>query len=76
MCGFSHYGARYVYGKDAYRYEKTQQPWIDRKVNTYKCMLYAEVGRRMKEVKFTRRKEVQLTLDEKTANRIKKQRPV
>lgn len=31
MCGFAHYGARYVYGDKAYRYEKTQQPWRDKR---------------------------------------------
>jgi len=30
-CGFSHYGARSVYGNKCYKYEKTQQPWLDRK---------------------------------------------
>lgn len=27
MCGFAHYGARYVYGPDCYKYERTQEPW-------------------------------------------------
>ena len=34
-CGFAHYGARFVYGDRAYRYAKTQQPWIDRKGAEY-----------------------------------------
>ena len=34
-CGFAHYGARYVYGDVCYRFAKTQQPWIDRKVADY-----------------------------------------
>jgi hypothetical protein len=42
-CGFGHYGARYVYGKKAYRYAITQKPWFDRKMGTYASKLYEEI---------------------------------
>lgn len=38
-CGFAHYGARFVYGNKCYRYEETQQPWLDKKVAIYKMKL-------------------------------------
>ena len=31
-CKFGHYGARYVYGKKAYQYAKTQKPWLDKQI--------------------------------------------
>ena len=31
-CGFVHYGAHYVYGDKAYDYEKTQEPWKNKKL--------------------------------------------
>jgi len=34
-CGFGHYGAWYVYGDRCYKYAKTQQPWIDKKMARY-----------------------------------------
>lgn len=34
-CGFGHYGARYVYGNKCYKYEITQKPWLDGKINDY-----------------------------------------
>jgi len=43
MCGFSHYGAFYVYGKHAYKYAKTQQPWLDRKMAVYHDQLMDEI---------------------------------
>lgn len=41
-CGFSSYGARYVYGDKAYRYKRTQEPWLTRQVAGYKMMLIKE----------------------------------
>ena len=35
QCGFAHYGARWVYGPAAYRYEKTQEPWKNKKIEKY-----------------------------------------
>lgn len=42
-CGFAHYGARDVYGNKAYRYAKTQEKWIERKMNKYYLELVKEV---------------------------------
>jgi hypothetical protein len=42
-CGFAHYGARFVYGDKAYRYAKTQEPWINRKMNAYFYELLKEL---------------------------------
>lgn len=42
-CGFAHYGARYVYGNRAYRYEQTQEPWVDKKLQKYLGQLLDEV---------------------------------
>jgi len=39
QCGFGSYGARYVYGNRAYRYKKTQEPWIERKIEHYRLTL-------------------------------------
>ena len=41
-CGFGHYGARYVYGDKAYKYKKTQEPWIERKMSKYYNFLRKE----------------------------------
>jgi len=46
LCGFASYGARYVYGDAAYRYEKTQQPWYDKKMN--QCSLKLQMTIRQK----------------------------
>lgn len=43
-CQFGHYAARFVYGKRAYRYAVTQQPWFDKKVERYKMALRAEIA--------------------------------
>jgi len=42
-CGFVSYGARYVYGQKAYRYATTQQPWLDKKLKSYRDKLLKEV---------------------------------
>jgi len=34
-CGFGSYGAHRVYGRDVYRYKKTQKPWKDKKMEKY-----------------------------------------
>lgn len=44
-CGFASYGARSVYGKQAYSYEKTQEPWVRKKMDSY----YGELQREIKE---------------------------
>lgn len=38
-CGFAHYGAHWVYGHRAYRYHRTQERWISRKMYAYRCEL-------------------------------------
>ena len=42
-CGFASYGARFVHGDRAYRYKKTQQPWMNRKLDKYTCKLLSEI---------------------------------
>lgn len=42
-CQFGSYGAHYVYGNRAYRYAKTQQPWLDRKVERFILDLRREI---------------------------------
>ena len=42
-CGFASYSARYVYGKRAYRFAKTQEPWKQRKLAEYKLKLNEEI---------------------------------
>ena len=42
-CGFAHYGARYVYGDSCYRYAKTQEPWMIRKLSSYRADLLQEI---------------------------------
>jgi len=42
-CGFGSYGARYVYGDKAYRYEKTQEPWKKRKMERFETELDLEI---------------------------------
>ena len=42
-CGFASYGAKYVHGNKCYKYEVTQQPWIERKVARFTYELMTEV---------------------------------
>jgi hypothetical protein len=42
-CGFDSYGARYVYGDVCYKYERTQQPWLDEKLCKYELKLLDEI---------------------------------
>jgi ribosomal protein L32 len=42
-CGFAHYGARWVYGDAAYRYEHTQKPWREKKLTNYAVQLDKEI---------------------------------
>jgi dihydrofolate reductase len=42
-CQFGHYGARYVFGKKAYRHEKTQEPWKQDKLWKYRLELEKEI---------------------------------
>lgn len=43
-CGFGHYSARYVYGQKAYVFAKTQEPWVNKKLNEYHQKLLAEIN--------------------------------
>ena len=45
-CGFVHYGARYVYGDKAYKYERTQEPWKKKKLLRYEDQLDNEIARK------------------------------
>ena len=42
-CQFAHYSARYVYGKKAYRFAVTQEPWMNKKLSEYDYKLRKEV---------------------------------
>ena len=42
-CGFATYGARWVYGDVCYKYEHTQEPWMDRKLARFRSSLLAEI---------------------------------
>jgi len=42
-CGFGSYGARYVFGDAAYRYEISQKPWFEAKLASYSSSLYAQI---------------------------------
>lgn len=42
-CGFGSYGARWVYGGKAYRYQKTQEPWKNKKLFRYEMKLNREI---------------------------------
>ena len=43
-CHFGHYSARYVYGNKAYGYARTQQPWLEKKMERYREGLLREIG--------------------------------
>lgn len=49
-CGFAHYGARFVYGKKAYRYKVSQKPWYDKKMAAYSSKLQQEISASAKPV--------------------------
>lgn len=42
-CRFSSYGAHFVYGRDACRFELTQQPWKTKKMRAYEMKLDMEI---------------------------------
>ena len=42
-CQFGSYGARYVYGNKAYRYTRTQAPWMEKKMSDYAVKLLREI---------------------------------
>lgn len=43
-CGFASYGARWVYGNKCYRYEKTQELWLEKKLTKYEMQLRQEIS--------------------------------
>lgn len=43
-CGFASYGAHWVYGHKCYRFKRTQQPWLDRKVAAHTQTLLSEIA--------------------------------
>lgn len=43
-CGFASYGAHWVYGPKCYRFKRTQEPWLARKVQAYTQQLRQEIG--------------------------------
>jgi len=42
-CDFASYGARWALGNKCYRYEKTQEPWLERKLEKYHMKLLEEI---------------------------------
>ena len=50
-CGFGSYGARYVYGKKAYKYEETQEPWLEQQMIRFRCKLLSEIPKRHRKIK-------------------------
>ena len=42
-CRFPSCGAHFVYGRDAYRFELTQQPWKIKKMHVYERKLDTEI---------------------------------
>lgn len=42
-CKFISYSARYVYGNKCYKYAKTQEPWLKKKVDDYTLKLLEEI---------------------------------
>lgn len=44
-CGFASYGARWVYGDKAYTYQRTQEPWKAKKMQSYEFKLNQEIRR-------------------------------
>lgn len=42
-CSWLSYSDRYVYGKKAYKYAKTQEPWKNRKIEEYIFELNKEI---------------------------------
>ncbi|MFW6242760.1 MAG: hypothetical protein ACOC2W_01235 [bacterium] len=42
-CGFSSYGAHWVYGKKCYEYAKNQYPWYKKKMDKYALTLFQEI---------------------------------
>ena len=56
-CGFASYSAFYTYGKKAYRYKVTQEPWKNKKLCRYESELDKEIAQSLeppkpKEIKF------------------------
>lgn len=47
-CQWPSYGARHVYGDKAYRYERTQEPWMNKKLDALRFELQREVDDRRK----------------------------
>lgn len=48
-CGFGSYGARYVYGTNAYHFRDTQSPWKRRMMGKYGVELDREIKRSKKD---------------------------
>ncbi len=42
-CKFGSYGARYVYGNDCYKYQHSQKPWKDKKIENLELDLHIEI---------------------------------
>jgi hypothetical protein len=56
-CGFASYGARFVHGDRAYRFKRTQQPWINNKVNRFLNELEEQIYNVNKETSIEKNKE-------------------
>lgn len=42
-CGFASYNAKTTYGKKCYTYERTQKPWMEKKMTQHKMKLLKEI---------------------------------
>ena len=51
QCGFGSYGARWVYKDRCYRYAKTQEPWLEKKLREIEGTLRAEIKEKAKHEK-------------------------
>ncbi len=49
-CHFGSYGAHYVYGNAAYRYAKTQKPWLENKMAKLEIELALHKHKLMQEI--------------------------
>jgi hypothetical protein len=50
-CGFGSYSAHYVYGKKAYKFKVTQEPWLEKKVEAYRSKLWSEHIKELKDAR-------------------------
>lgn len=62
-CGFAHYGARYVFGPKCYRYEVTQEPWMEKKLADYTMKLHQEIAETCTRARERRTRQAEFLLE-------------